>query len=167
MKKLLFLTSLLIAFCSANAQWVTNVGSFNNYPKDMENGRLFTFVATIDSLDTLYSHSFNFGTYENSDFMAYPISASYYITSALGKPHVEAVIQGTNDGGTTWITMDTIVVNDSAETAVFGSFNLNTFHATAYRLLVCGMTYGTGATSANRSDTYMKLYIFATKRPFR
>ncbi len=162
MLALLVMLTLMMLTCNpAHAQgWTTDNATVKK--SDNDAGISIKFQGVIDSTITTYtSNTFQLSGWQGESFYTYPVQYRYRFISAAGTPYINTFIQG-NLGDTTWFTIDTLCLKDSAETLVTGTIDFNNRKCYSYRLLSSGATSGNG--NKNRSDTSGEVTLYAPRR---
>lgn len=128
---------LALLFSGAMATVTTDV-SETNY----EGGRIFTYDATIDSIEIDTSRTFDLsewdGMFTESDTNVFEIPAGYYIYSDSGDTKASLKLQGSFDQ-LTWIDAATIVSNDTSETAKKTVVDIGKARFPYYRVISTGV----------------------------
>ena len=139
-----------------NAQWTSG---YNPKQVTMQDGMFLDFRLTVDSLTEYTSGAFSLNQYDNQSFYTYPLTVAFKQSSTVGTPYVTAVIYGSFDQ-TNWMIVDTLMYKDSLETSVKKTIDMNGYKLPYYRMLIKGDTT-TGVNVANRSDTNLRLWVYA------
>jgi hypothetical protein len=121
-----------------------------------DNGQVFRFVATIDSLNTYTSKAFYLSEYDGESLFSYPVAYGKVASSVVGVPKIKSIIQGTYGDGN-WFNVDTLSTSDSVETYNTGTVDLNNRKCLAYRIEISGVT-------TNPGDTIYTLSLYAYRR---
>ena len=157
MKKLFLIFSIFVLSLSfTQAQWTSG---YSPLKKTLQNGFYLDFGLTVDSVTEYTSSVFSLDQYDNQSFYTYPLTVAFKQNSVLGTPYVTAIIQGSFDNSN-WLTIDTLMYKDSTEIATKKTIDMNGYKFPLYRMFINGDTT-TGVNVANRSDTVLRLWVYA------